>query len=389
MPANRQNNPNFFGPLPTSFGVSQRTVAASRDDVGTNDPVKTLTTTQATPPADPNNNAGFYNDSEFSAQTAPQNAGVGAPTEDGTAPNNTVTQSVVNASANQQINPEPNVLDQYASYTYAISWYMLTPAQFNALGQSGQKNINTWSLLMQDGGAQLTPGNNAGSRNSYFNLDYYMDNLEIETQILGKGSGGPNNNTAMSFTVTEPNGFTLIDNLYRSAVDLFKQNSLPPLSSWQQVQYCLVIQFYGYDSAGNLVAPATGSITNNATFAGGAPAVVQKYFPFSIANLTTRIVNKQVEYKISCVPLPYSTGLGSARGSIPFNYEFSGTTLAEVLNGKPGSGIAATNQTQDGRVSTPTVQQAPTNVPNEQAVLDSSGRVTAASAADPNRYGGG
>jgi hypothetical protein len=246
---------------------------------------------------------------------------------------------------------------------------MLTPTQYNSLSQTGQKNTSTWSLLMQDGGAQIAPGNNAGGRNSYFTVDYYMDNLEIETQLLGKSSGGPNNTTNMSFTVTEPNGFTLIDNLHHSAIDLYKQNSLPPLSSWQQVQYCLVIQFYGYDSNGNLVAPARGSITNNSGNLGGA--IIQKYFPFVITNLTTRIVSKQVEYKVSCAPIPYKTGTSSARGSIPFPYEFSGKTIGEILNGKPGSGSTATNRTVDGRTSTSNIPQALQQAPsNEYAVND-------------------
>lgn len=318
------------------------------DDAFTNEARRTLAQTQATPAADINAPA-------TQPQTFTQ-GGVGAPTDDNTVPNNTATQTIVNASAGQRINPEPNVLDQYASYTYAISWYMLTPAQYNSLSQTGQKNTSTWSLLMQDGGAQIAPGNNAGGRNSYFTVDYYMDNLEIETQLLGKSSGGPNNTTSMSFTVTEPNGFTLIDNLHRSAIDLFKQNKLPPLSSWQQTQYCLVIQFYGYDSNGNLIAPARGSNINNPGAIGGA--VIQKYFPFVITNLTTRIVSKQVEYKVSCAPIPYKTGLSSARGSIPFPYEFSGKTIGEVLNGKPGGGAAARNQTVDGRTSTSDIPQA-------------------------------
>jgi hypothetical protein len=332
------------------------------DDAFTNEARRTLAQTQATPAAD-------INASAARPQTFTQ-SGVGAATDDNTAPNNTVTQSVVNASAGQRINPEPNVLDQYASYTYAITWYMLTPAQYNSLSQTGQKNTSTWSLLMQDGGAQIAPGNNAGGRNSYFTVDYYMDNLEIESVILGKESGGPNNTVSMHFTVTEPNGYTLIDNLHRSAIDLFKQNKLPPLSSWQQIQYCLVIQFYGYDSDGNLVAPARGSITNNNSGLFGG-SVIQKYFPFVIKNLTTRIVNKQVEYKVECAPIPYNTGLSSARGTIPFPYEFSGKTIGEVLNGKPGSGTAARNQTVDGRTSTSDIPQALNRAPtNEYAVND-------------------
>jgi hypothetical protein len=52
------------------------------------------------------------------------------------------------ASTNQRIVTRPNELDRYASYTYQISWYMLTDTQYNILTNSrdiyyAQDNILT------------------------------------------------------------------------------------------------------------------------------------------------------------------------------------------------------------------------------------------------------
>ena len=51
------------------------------------------------------------------------------------------------------VTPKPNVLDQFASYTYGLSLYVLTPEQYKLMSATKQINTNQWSLLMQTGGA--------------------------------------------------------------------------------------------------------------------------------------------------------------------------------------------------------------------------------------------
>jgi hypothetical protein len=65
------------------------------------------------------------------------------------------TDKIFNASTNpgNPITPSPNVLDQFASYTYSLSWYLLTPQQANIMSSTSKINTNEWSLLMQSGGA--------------------------------------------------------------------------------------------------------------------------------------------------------------------------------------------------------------------------------------------
>jgi len=179
-------------------------------DTGTNEPVATTTQTQATPGTttsttsgpipyegvssadlgttpyiapsaaqDPNSgissadlgttdtiardpNAGLSSaDTGETAYIAPKKPG--NTTNDDSSTNN--TKSGVNTQFNaanspgNPIRPSPNVLDQFASYTYSLSLYLITPDQLKTLNNTAKINTNEWSLLMQSGGAAppITP----------------------------------------------------------------------------------------------------------------------------------------------------------------------------------------------------------------------------------------
>lgn len=121
------------------------------------------------------------------AQTA---LGVGAQSEDSGTATNALTSTRINAAGptNSNITPQDNILDKFASYTYSLSWYMLSVAQSSSLKAAQRINTSGWSLLMQSGGASAaqssaTPGGNLvnsllggasagaqGGRNKYLSL---------------------------------------------------------------------------------------------------------------------------------------------------------------------------------------------------------------------------
>ena len=307
---------------------------------------------------------------------APTSGGVGA----GTSPNafdsrgsdntppasrSSNQQAINTAFANQTITPRPNALDQYASYTYAISWWLLTPEQYNNLGSAGRRapapGTGNWTLLIQSGGAPTA------GRSQFFPDDFYFDDLEIESFLMGKGTNMSNNAMEIRFKVVEPNGITLLQRLF-DAVSFAYKNPSPPASrvtdanvgfgptvtanqtatgvpNYAAAQYCLTIEFYGYDSQGNLVAPATGSSGT------GPQAVIKKYYPFLLRNITFRTQANQVEYNVVASPVPYDTGTAQARGTIPYQFALAGTTVSQLLQGGPLP--AATNTRSEGRTSGP------------------------------------
>ena len=299
-----------------------------------------------------------------SAVRAPTQGGVGAgkspnPSASVNADDNplptqaTIAANVSTAALNQLIPTQPNQLDQYGSYTYSLGWYLLSPAQFNGMMRSGKPNVSGWQLLMQSGGAPIA------GRSAAFPDDYYMDDLEITTKTPLGGTGLAHSAVDLRFKVTEPNGITLIENLFQAVQSVYgnaqqaqtstqgpdlvgesyavpgvvaKSPTTTKTVNYLQAQYCLVIQFFGYDSSGNLIAPATGSLASGAT-ATSQSAVIIKYYPFRLVDIRFQLANRAVEYTITAKPVGQSYGFVTDRGTVPFGFTMTGDTVQQLLNG--------------------------------------------------------
>lgn len=306
---------------------------------------------------------GEQNSNSNSGVSAPTNPGVGSANDDNT--NRPTPGQTINQNANGPVKAQPNVLDQYASYTYSLSWYVMTPDQFNSL-KDGQININKWMLLMQSGGAQANVNDNGqGGRSPYFTLDYYMDNLELTTNMPGAGPGatlGANNGGEIKFTVTEPNGITLPNNLALAYQDAIKNaTGIGEKDAYTQGIYCMVIKFYGYDDEGNLIQAGRAGNQNGTASAASPRAVVQKIYPFSIDKFDFRVANKIIEYTISGSVVAYTVCGSTRRGSIPAPFELVGKTVKDILAGNKSTGTTVTKVDDSLRKTTPTVTTAPGN----------------------------
>ena len=302
------NDGNGDRPSPTvPTGQSQSTPAAnSRDDAYTQNPT-----------------------SGGAGAGTTGNAATSKGADDNPGASNTTAQQVINqtfgTATNSQIITQPNVLDQYASYTYSISWYLLSPAQYNSLYTSMKVNTVGWQLLMQSGGIPV------GNRNQFFPVDYYMDDLEIDSVVPLHGTNMINSATELKWKVTEPNGITLIEQLYKAVKSVTPSTPNP---NYLTAQHCLVIQFYGYDSQGNLVAPATGQTTTTGQLSNTNPkSVIQKYYPCVVTDIKFRVANKAIEYSVLAKPLVHFYNASTDRGTIPFAFSLSGQTVAQLLVG--------------------------------------------------------
>jgi hypothetical protein len=308
-------------------------------ETGTNAPVRPLSQTQATPPA--SQQPDLIGESYAVPGVLSPSPGVGANRDDNTVPNSNTTAQILNASFNQRIVPRSNVLDEYASYTYAITWYLLTPDQYNEMVRSQKKNCASWQLLMQSAGAPTqAAGATANStatagRNQFFDKDYYIDDLEIDSLIPLKGTGAANTATDIRFKVTEPSGISLIENLYKAVSNLYKQKNVSKNANYPMAQYCLVVRFYGYNENGELVTTGRRGANgkNNLT---DPRAIVEKFYPFVITNIKFRIPkDRVVEYDVQAKPIPHFYNKSQDRGTIPFAFELIGETVGQVLQGKP------------------------------------------------------
>jgi hypothetical protein len=342
MPANKQNDPNFF----SGVGINEIEYDILGNPTGVM-PVRPISQTQSTPP----NTAGTAGKIPANGNPAAAASlkGVGAPTDDNvTAPGDFTAQIVptygTNGISGGATVPQANVLDQYASYTYSLSWYMLSPEQYTAMQTTHRITPNEWSLLAQSGGASIQSGDANGTRNKYFMLDYYLDNLVISSAVMTRATQA----NELSFDITEPNGMTLLANLQRAANDIL--NLSGPNNGLQVIQYCMVIRFYGYDVQGNLITKVGNTTGTPGASPTSSNAVVVKYFPFIIVELTFSAANKAVVYHVKGNPCNYNYASGSQLGSIPFAFELSGQTVSDILCGQP---INTKAPATDGRTPIP------------------------------------
>lgn len=301
------------------------TTSDTGGDSGTDDPTRTTEETQST----------YYENDSSDGSKVPIEPGASAPDDDAANESTTTKQTDVNAATNAlKIQPRPNPLDEFASYTYSISVYLLSSSQYERVLRSKTKKIDGYFLLFQDGGAPVNRGGpkdgmgaatniSAGDsgRNPFFPNDYYIDSLTLDTSPLGKATGASHMTASMKLVVNEPNGITLIDNLY-SAVANLQQKDGSGKVNYTAADYLAVIRFYGQGPDGNPIQ-AKGS--------GGA--LIEKFIPFKLASINWSIGSKMVTYEWDCVPQGQLIAGYTARGSVPHDMQITSTTVGKLLGG--------------------------------------------------------
>jgi hypothetical protein len=296
-------------------------------------------------------------------QPAPTSSGVGAGTtgdaftskgadDSGESPTSTAaaaTETSSNVFGEGSITPQDNVLDQYASYTYQASVYLMKPEAFQAMVKSNKFTPSGSQLLFQSGGAPVT------GRNPYFTNDYYIDKFELKSTMMGKGTNAAHNVNTIKMTLVEPNGITLLSNLDKAVQQYLGADNAK--KNFAAALYLLVVKFFGYDENGNLVqAGKSNGVTNTIGGAiggavGGAIAAagtahVEKYYPMAINKINFRVANKLVEYEIEATAPQYNIAVGQSRGTIPYNVELSGMSVKDALAGSAEVGPSTSAKTK-------------------------------------------
>ena len=278
-----------------------------------------------------------------------------------------------NGMTRPPIAPQPNILDQFSSYTYQISVYLLSPLQYQQFVTTKKKVINGYNLLFQSGGAPtntsgfqaaLAPGgqtffendgtasSTAGAptaaqadagRSPAFPLDFYIQECTITNLMQGKGTGMSHSAATMKFTVIEPVGITLIDRIYQAVQDIAPADSRGKVN-YGNAQYLMIIRWFGYDQNGKIVSGSAGNTDPR--------AAVEKYIPFVINRINWRVNTKATEYEFDCTPVSQIVASGTRRGVVPYDIQLSDGTVGGVLAGNlslasPPSGSNPANAALD------------------------------------------
>lgn len=276
---------------------------------------------------------------EFETDSQPANGGDVSPTKD-----NLGRVSVSNNVPNvRRYNP----LGEFASYTYQLSLYVMTPDAYDRFIESGRQDIqilNNLNTPCVGGGAYLIAqsggiNDSTSSRAKGFEFDYYMDNLKMIGAFNPQDTGSSTFAYEMSFTITEAYGFSFITNLKRA------QDAIAKYSTTRNIKnsiigptrqfFILGIKFLGYDKDGNLVQPyESGIITNPIQTLGGVvDRTYGRYYDIYFTELKFKIDGRAVQYQIKAAPVSIAEGAGAKRGLIDKGAQnLTGTTVEQVLN---------------------------------------------------------
>ena len=268
-------------------------------------------------------------------------------------PNNTTPatqQGKSGTPAAQTSQPKPdkrwqNPLGNFSSYTYQLSLYMITPDAYDLFVQSGRKNINAFAasgapgqngayLIAQSGGIN----NTTSLRAPGFDKDFFIDDLKVKQAINAKETGTNANVTSMSFTITEPYGFSFITRLRYAATQLAtvtRSKNYKNLTNPTKQFYILGIRFQGYDANGNLInskdIPGTDGDPQ-----GNAYGIFERFYDIFIIGVKFRLEGKAVTYSITAASVATGSAFGVKRGIIDQGATIVAGTVDDALQGPNG-----------------------------------------------------
>ena len=225
------------------------------------------------------------------------------------------SSGVFDADLNEiKIEPRPNELNKFSSFTYNIALYMLNSKSYvNLLTKpnSPQEVLDDSLLLMRDGGTGTQPENALERELGFFN-DFFIDNLELTNVSVGPSKRKQNTNvTDVSFSISEPRGVTLIEKLRNAA----KTTLVSTKEKYIHAPYLLEIKFKGYDDLGQpMIAPSK-----------------PKYIPIKITDIRFEVTSMGTEYKVKAIPYAHSL-FGQINSTIPMNVELTAGTIGDIFN---------------------------------------------------------
>lgn len=220
----------------------------------------------------------------------------------------------------QTIVPTENVLNRLSTSNYTLSMYVMSPPEYRDLIAQKKKTLPSSQLLVQSGGAPV------GQRNKYFDVDFYFEDLTIESLVGTQEVGNSHNATNLEMRIIEPQGITFLQRLKRAALE--HSGLTPELDNEFSMTYLLVIRFYGYDENGNLISSSQLGTQGLRT---DSDALVEKFIPFHIAQLDYSIESRATEYRIVATTPQTSIAFSQARATIPFNLGLQGETVEDLL----------------------------------------------------------
>jgi hypothetical protein len=262
-----------------------------------------------------------------------------------------------------------NPLGDFASYTYQLSLYMVTPDAYQLFIESGRKNINALQnpsgidsntlgelgintnqitggafIVAQSGG--INPTNNR--RAPGMNLDYYIDDLIIKHNLTGPSTESAINITSMKFSIIEQYGFSFNTQLMR-AFETIKKNS--KIKNYQdsgnqyRQNFILGIRFQGYTPDGKPATPDNFFSSDTFNPSDAASGVFERFFDITITSIKFKIDGSTTKYAVEASTTAPAKAFNQKYGVLNDKVPITAATVEEALTSLKNS----LNKNQQGR----------------------------------------
>jgi hypothetical protein len=242
-------------------------------------------------------------------------------------------QSTIASEFLEPITPKGNPFKGFATMTYSVSLYLMGVSEYASMISSGVKTVKGLTLLLQSGGISKMPEGNHGAKRSkrFFQKDFYIDEVELKGLVSGTSVGSPHNQFQTSFTITEPNGLSFLENLHGVVQEYNVGNGISTdRINYAAQNYLMVVRFYGYDKSGKQI---TGRDIGVSESLSDLSSISEKFIPFQFTGIQFALENAVVKYKCEAVCPQTQIPFGVANSTITFNAELKGQTVESVLAG--------------------------------------------------------
>lgn len=231
----------------------------------------------------------------------------------------------------QTIFPRENPFKEFATMTYSVSLYMMGSKEYSAMISSGVKTVKDLTLMLQSGGISKTPeGNHGAVRSEYFDVDFYIDDVDIKGLVSGTSVSSPHNQFEMKFTITEPNGLSFLERLHAMVQEYNISKGISKNRiNYATQNYLMVVRFYGYDENGKQITGRDIGISESLS---DLTAVSEKFIPFQFTGIKFALENDVVRYRCEAVCPQTQIPIGVANSTITFNMELIGQSVGDVLS---------------------------------------------------------
>lgn len=200
----------------------------------------------------------------------------------------------------------PNELKKYRSFNYRWSFGPLSPSELN--NPSSYRTSGGNLPILRSGGLPDKPVTTAIEDGLGLNLEFFIDDVVIDSLVATNPGTGPTSATSFEFTVTEPYSVGLFfQSLYIGAKQAGYNN-------YMESPFILSLDFIGWDSNNNIQSITT-----------------KRCYVIKLTNVTFKVDSGGTTYNVSAIPYNHAGFIDQIQ-SLKRNLTIKGSTVEEMLN---------------------------------------------------------